>query len=566
VTRAAAAIVVLAVATTAGGAPTIDVRARTRLAVLTVARTGSGVWVRGGLVDAGSGEGVVGRTVLITVDGRPHETTTGAGGRFEAYIEAGGARVTVGARFAGDELYAEASFEPRPYDAARAALALDLRVPDAVDATAASVEVTITAHSEEGPESVRLTVRAGDAGGPAGLRDVGEVTTDESGLARLDVPRDRLGRPGEKRLVARFAGSDALNPVEAEVTFALTTGTQLSDLELPESPLRYERSFTIAGRLLDAEGKPAPGALVTAARGAERLREAVTDAKGRFSLRVAAADLGAGPHVLVLEHRSTVPWRRGTRSGPIAIAIAPPRPVPGWVSFAAFGVTALAAAAYVLARTRPWEPLVARWRARRRRPESAPDVALTAEEEAPAPGLKLARPGLMSALRRAADHGVSGRVRDLVRGVPVAGARLVLEMGGARLELHADANGHFEIELEAGSWRVEITARGYVTEVVTAVVPHRGELRGARIDLLPVRERVFALYREVAAPLLPRAELWGVWTPREILDHLRARRPAGALGALTDLVEEAYFAERVPDEAVIERTREAVSAARAEMA
>jgi hypothetical protein len=210
--------------------------------------------------------------------------------------------------------------------------------------------------------------------------------------------------------------------------------------------------------------------------------------------------------------------------------------------------------------------VLARWRALRRRPESAPDRPLTGEEEAPAPGLKLARPGIMSTLRRPQDFGFSGRVRDLVRGVPVAGARLVLTLGDEqRLELEADAGGHFETELPPGAWRVEVTAFGYVTEVVTAAVPHRGELRGARLDLLPVRERVFAIYREVAAPLLPRAELWGVWTPREILDHMRRKRPAGALGALTELVEEAYFAERVPDETVIARTRDAVAAARAEL-
>lgn len=561
----AAAVLATAAVAVAVAAPTIDVRARTRLMVVTVARTGTGAWVRGGLIDAGSGEGVAGRVVTVTVDGQPHQATTGASGRFDVHVDAPDVRVTVGARFAGDDIYGDSSFEPRPYDAARASLVLEVRVAEAVDATAASTEMAITTASEDGPESVRVTLRAGDAAGPGTLRDVGEVQTDESGLARFEIAREKLGRPGEKRVLARFAGSESLNPAEAEAAFVLYTATQLTDLEVPEGTVRYERSFTLAGKLLDAEGKPVSGAIVSLERDGQRLRDAITDGKGRFSMRQPAADLGSGPQSVVLEHRSTVPWRRGTLSSPISLEIAPPRPVPWWVSFAAFGVTALAALAYVLARTQPWRPLLARWRARRRRPESAPDAPLTAEEEAPAPGLKLARPGLMSGLRRAADHGLSGRVRDLVRGVPVGGARLVLTLGEQRLELAADAGGHFEIELTAGTWRIEVTAFGYVTEVVTAPVPHKGELRGARIDLLPVRERVFALYREVAAPLLPRAELWGVWTPREILDHMRKRRPAGALGALTDLVEHAYFAERVPDETVIEETRAAVSAAHAEL-
>jgi hypothetical protein len=97
-------------------------------------------------------------------------------------------------------------------------------------------------------------------------------------------------------------------------------------------------------------------------------------------------------------------------------------------------------------------------------------------------------------------------------------------------------------------------------------VPHRGELRGVRIDLLPVREKVFAIYRGVAQPLLPRPELWGVWTPREIFDHVRRKRRAGALGALTDFVEETYFSPRTPEEAIIPSAEASARAARQELA
>ena len=64
---------------------------------------------------------------------------------------------------------------------------------------------------------------------------------------------------------------------------------------------------------------------------------------------------------------------------------------------------------------------------------------------------------------------------------------------------------------------------------------------GARIDLLPVRERIFDIYREVAVPLLPEPRLWGVWTPRQIFRHVRSQRPASALSDLTDFVEDSYF-------------------------
>jgi hypothetical protein len=155
-------------------------------------------------------------------------------------------------------------------------------------------------------------------------------------------------------------------------------------------------------------------------------------------------------------------------------------------------------------------------------------------------------------------------VSDAVRGGPVAGARLAAVCGVLTQAADADGAGHFELALSSGTWRVEVSAPGYLREIVTAEVPHRGELRGARVDLVPVRERVFAIYREVVAPLLPSSELWGVWTPREILDHVRDRGSAGALAAFTDFVEETYFSASLPDEAAIGKAMEAAWASRRE--
>ncbi len=566
-------LLLLALAGAAHAAPLVDVRARTRITVESVERTGSGVHVRGQLIDAGTGEGVAARDVIVDVatggSSASHPVTTGRSGGFDLYLaelEAG--RHQVAARFAGDEIYGTAEFDARAFDVDRAQLVLSVNVPQAIDATVPVVEATITASSGEGPERVHVTLRAGDASGPGALRAVGDVTTDADGVGRLEIPREKLGRPGEKRVMARADGGEIFNPIEAQATFLLYTSTQLSDLQLPDATVPYERDLRVGGKLLDAEGKPVVGALVALDHAGTPAAETVTDTKGRFSLRAAASRYGPGPATFTVVHASTIGWRRGTRSSPIVVEIARPRPVPPWVSVAASAVTAAAVLAYALLRTRPWQRLLEAWRARRRRPESdrAAEGSGRPEEAAPAPGLKLARPSLISSLRRAADHGFSGRVSDLVRGVPLPGARLSLLLDGhEHLVLLADEHGHFETELPPGMWRVVVSAHGYVTETVSAPVPHRGELRGARIDLLPVRERVFALYREVAAQLLPRADLWGVWTPREIFDHVRARQPAGALGRLTDLVEETTFAERVPGEEVLGRVAEVVTAARVEL-
>src|SRR5215813_5799062 len=69
-------------------APVIEVRARTRLTIETVTRTGSGVHVRGGLSDAVTGDGISGRYVQVQADDTSLESVvTGVGGRFDAYVE-----------------------------------------------------------------------------------------------------------------------------------------------------------------------------------------------------------------------------------------------------------------------------------------------------------------------------------------------------------------------------------------------------------------------------------------------------------------------------------------------
>jgi len=84
---------------------------------------------------------------------------------------------------------------------------------------------------------------------------------------------------------------------------------------------------------------------------------------------------------------------------------------------------------------------------------------------------------------------------------------------------------------------------------------------GVRVDLVPVRERVFQLYRRAAEPILPEARLWGVWSPRQIVDHVRSKRPSPALNDLTDFVEEIYFSPRISEETVLPIASERVDRA-----
>src|SRR5262249_16651734 len=178
-------------------------------------------------------------------------------------------------------------------------------------------------------------------------------------------------------------------------------------------------------------------------------------------------------------------------------------------------------------------------------------------------GLVIAKPGVMSTLRRPNDDGISGAVRDTVRGRPIADAtvRIIYSEANSR-SIETASDGTFVIEkLMSGEHQLEAPAAGHVTERFTVTIPHRGELRGVRIDLVPVRERVFQLYRRAAEPVLPEARLWGIWSPRQIVDHVRTKRPSPALAELTDFVEEVYFSNRQHAETVLPHASERVDRA-----
>jgi hypothetical protein len=554
VLRALALIAILAgPASSIWAAPTIDVRARTRIVIDDIARTHAGVHVRGTLLDASTGAGVAAHDVLVRGEDRELRVTTNASGRFDAVVALSQGSHELGVSFTGDTIYDASASDSRRVDVGKAPLTLALHGPPELDTTAKDIEISVEAAAPGGPESVPVTLRAGDATGE--LRQVGRLTTGADGIGKLVIARDKLGKPGEKRLVARFAGDDVLDEATAEATFVLFTATQLVDLKSPVDPVRYEDDVDVAGRLVDAQRQPVTGVVVGLVRGGKHDTDAVTGNDGGFRLRVSASDLGPGPATFTVDFASTQPWRRGTKSGPITVEVMLAQPAPLAPALLAFLVTALAVLAFVLGRTTRWRALF-RWRRPLVVPAAVPEV-----DAAPAPGLVLARPGIMSSFRRAHDHVFSGRVVDVTRGVAVAGARLAI----GETALVSDADGGFSVELLPGSWRVEVRAPGYMTCVVNVTAPHHGELRGARVDLLPVRERVFAVYREVAARLLPSPDLWGIWTPREILDHTQRKRGVPALAEFTSSVEEICFSERVPDEAVVDAVQTRAGAARTEL-
>ena len=131
--------------------------------------------------------------------------------------------------------------------------------------------------------------------------------------------------------------------------------------------------------------------------------------------------------------------------------------------------------------------------------------------------------------------------------------------------MDVDHEARFVLEgLPAGTVVVEVGARGYVPERFERTLPHRGELRATRVLLVPIREKIFAVYQKVALPLVPTPGFTATWTPRELLRYMEHKvLIVDELAALTRLVEEAYFGPRMPDVGVLaeaERLAREVSA------
>jgi hypothetical protein len=299
--------------------------------------------------------------------------------------------------------------------------------------------------------------------------------------------------------------------------------------------------------------------------GARRVAHTLTNEQGEFRLRVPGSEIGAGKFNLQAVFEPSRPWYRSSRSELAQVQIAEPQPVPVAYTLAAFGATALAMIAFLGLRAKPWQAWLARLQ--RRDSEAVTKDQDSAEQPRISHGLSPARPSLVSTLRRPHELDFSGAVRDAVNSRALADCQVALAHAEADARsLITDDAGHFAFdELEPGEWQVRASARGYVTESFAIEIPHRGELRGARIDLLPVREQIFLLYREVAQPLLPGAELWGIWTPRQIFDHVRGQKPASALSDLTDFVEETYFSQRTPEESILAQARALLDRARGEL-
>ena len=542
---------------TAAAPPTVEIRAQTKLVLDKIQLLSDDeAELRGHLIDGLTGDGIGGQRVTIrlgdiTVTAPPTERD----GSFHAKIGVAPGRQQVELDFHGSQLLGSA------------------QLAQATDPSRTQVGLTIDV--EEAPGGIRVIVRATvddqpfqpGAGEPLPIAlsigsplqpQLSPLATVAPGAPFL-LTRKAAGGPGTRRIHAEFAGDDHRQAAMTDKTVELGAGSTTT-MKVSANRIAYEDSLGVSGTVVDEDGHPLDRAAVTLASGDRRLAQGATATDGTYKFKVEGEVLGEGQWGIQVQADPGKPSIKASRSQPEIIKVSTPQPVPVSYTIAAFIATAAAAGGFFLARTRPWRRL--------RRPAAPADApANAALEDQVDGGLVAAKAGIAATLRRASDDGFSGAVRDTVRNRSVADAVVRLRREQNSLmeeerEARTGADGNFAFEaLTAGEWQAEVAAPGHVTEKFGVSIPHRGELRGVRVDLVAVRERVFQLYRRAAEPILPEPRLWGVWSPRQIVDHVRGKRPSPALADLTNLVEEIYFSARLAEETVLAAASEQVDRA-----
>lgn len=530
-------VLVLLACGLAQAAPTVEIRARTQLGLARVKLVDAEtVEVVGYLRDKLTGRGIPGETVLLEIGTTRQLVMTGPDGGFTALVPASPGPVQVVLAFKGDDRLEKADTLAVTTDPSKAQVELGI-VKTSDDPAGARLRITST--SDGAPITLPVALEITPVGGDSWKKLRTVETNDEFVFTRREA-----GGAGTYRLRAQFAGDPTHQAALAIVTLELASGS-VTTMSLSSTQLAFEDELVVSGRVTDEDRLPLRGAAVTLMSGDRRLAQGTTNDNGAYRFEVEGEVIGHGQFGIQVQTDPGASFVKASRSNPEIVRIAAPQPVPVAYTIAAFVATVLAAGGFFAARTKPWTRL--------RRPQPPAEVpSEQGEIEQAHGGLVVAKPGVVATLRRPNDDCFAGVVRDTVRGRPLADAIVVLQLGEIERTVRTAADGSFAIEkLGAGEWRAEVAASGHIAERFGVTIPHRGELRGVRVDLVPVRERVFQLYRRAAEPVLPEPRLWGIWSPRQIVDHVRTKRPSPALAELTDFVEEIYFSPRLAEETVL---------------
>lgn len=525
--RAGLASLVLAVTAPApAGAYPIVVRAGSRLE-LAMRHEGTRMAIDGRLL-RDDGEPISGARVLLTVGPAQAATVlTDASGRFGWAAELAFGQYDVVASFAGRG-EVDGSSEQRRFDFGRADVSLDLALPARIDRARQSVEIEVRADSESGAGN--LEVILSDREG----RPLARAVTNRAGLARLLVQPRTLGSPGPVRLEVRST-PDMLRGAGHDVGDTILVSQSRLALGPVAPEVAADGEIVVVGSLRDEEHPIARGAIEVQVGRSAAVRTS-TDERGLFQATVSFEGLPRGELELGVAYRPDADWRQPATVGPLRIEHLAPTPLPVWLLLVPVGVTAVALV-LVLRSARDRRSAAAR-RARGIRAPARVQGGLSASR---------VTESRLRASRRPPDPEIAGRVLDATTRKGIGGAVVSVAFAGEMRDFVCDGSGRFATgPLPAGDANVTVAADAYLPESFAARLPHAGELRDVRVELVPVRQRVLEIYRDAALRVLPERDLWGFWTPRELLRFVKKRQEARQppLAPLTDLFEEVYYAGR----------------------
>jgi hypothetical protein len=530
-------------------APVITVRGEATLQLRQLVRLEGVTRLAGSLRDATTQQPLVNRRVRVRIDvaSTRHRSVarTDQAGAFRVQLRTSGAVHLLALSFEGDTLYAATTLPPRMVDVSKPTVALRLQMPPRLDASKREQRLEVEALVGDQRVALPITLHLREPS----PKLLARARTQAKAAVRLTLPTASLGRPGAKDLSLRFAGDQRFNAAQLRITTTLTTPVTIR-LRAARSRVAADGRIALTGDVRDVLGPIKRAAISLQAMGRHAAAAATRD-DGSFSVELDAQRFPPGPLDLRAVLAPSVSWRQPGASKTLSVLIEPPKPIPARLYVIPAAVTAL-----VLL-------LVLGWRIRGRFARTAADAdeahveALSADDRPP-PAL---RSGLTTAKKqrlRRQDFGLDGKVWDPVDARPIARATITLRDGDdQRHTLQSDELGRFTVEdLAAGPLALEASCPGYVTERAQLELPHRGSLRGMRIDLVPVRVRILEIYRQVALDLLPKPRLWARWTPRDLLAHVRRRAEVDpALDELSELLERVYWSDAVPDEDDLRRAR-----------
>jgi hypothetical protein len=448
-----------------------------------------------------------------------HPRTDGGGG-FDVLLGSAASGWWASASFLGDELHIGTEARQRiDLELAHVSLTLHLADRGVLDLDRPQHEVRVTASSVAGGAGLLISLR-----NELGVV-LAEGRTDEAADLVLAVASDRLGPASAGRLIALSAPDARRSAAQAEVPIVRRRPTTLT-LTRAEGDDGAERA-SLSGALRDAEGPRAREAVALFARPERHLGTALTDEAGRFHFDLTAAAVsGLGAEIaLVARFESDAPWIGASESAPVWWSLRPPL-AGGSVVLGAISLLLVLAALGLLSRR--------------------PGAAASRAAEPGRTSLELGE------RTRERLTEISGGVRDARTGNTVA-ARV--EVAG-QVQV-TDADGRFLLHPAPGRHRFLLRAEGYAPLEAEVTVPHRGEHRGMRVRLWAMRDLALAPLRPIALALLPSADLWSLWTQRELLAALRkAGREPPELADLIERVERACYDEAPPAEEELAAIRE----------